>query len=320
MAPGTGVSLVIPVKDEAGSIAALIRSIRQQVRQPDEVILVDGGSTDGTVDAVRRLIEGDVRFRLIDAGAATPGRGRNLGIEAATHPWIALTDAGIALDPHWLERLVRPVEHDAGIGVVYGSFRTAGKSLFERCADLAYIPPLTPSPRGPLRPRFVASSLVRKDVWLAAGRFPDLRAAEDRVFMGNVDALPTRVAAAPEALLTWQLQPTAALTFRRFRHYSMHNVLAGQQRHWHHGIARLYLTGLGLAAAARAVGRSPLPLLAAAGSLRVGRTLWRRREGRGIAWMLRPDRFVTVAAILVIVDAGTFVGWVDAVLARRRGA
>jgi len=138
--------------------------------------------------------------------------------------------------------------------------------------------------------------------------------------MRNVDALGVRVVTAPEALLTWQLQPTAALTFRRFRRYSMHNALAGQQRHWHHGIARQYLAGMGVVVAARAIRRSPVPLLAAAGSFRVGRTLWRRREGRGLAWMLRPDQFATVAAILIIIDAATFVGWVDATLARRQGA
>jgi GT2 family glycosyltransferase len=318
MAAGTGVSLVVPVKDEAATVETLLLSIRSQVRQPDEVVIVDGGSSDATVADVLRLTGDDARYRLVEAGPSTPGQGRNVGIAAARSEWVALTDAGIELDPHWLDRLVRMVEHDPALDVVYGSFATARRTFFEQCADLAYVTPLAASPVGPVRSRSVASCLLRKEAWRSAGGFPDLRAAEDLLFMRRLDALGGRAAVAPEARATWQLQPTPGLTFRRFRRYSMHNALAGQQQHWHHGIARQYAAAIGLVILARRARRSPLPLLAAAGSARVARALWRRREGRGVAWVLRPDRFATVAGILLIVDAATFAGWVDAARARRR--
>jgi len=314
----TSVSLVVPVKDEAASIEALVRSIQCQVHPPEEVIIVDGGSSDGTAGVIRRLVGDDVRYRLVEAGPATPGRGRNVGIEAATRPWVALTDAGITLDPHWLDRLIRLVETDGRVDVVYGTFGPARGSFFERCADLAYVAPMTPSAAGPVRTRFIASCLLRKDVWRRVGGFPDLRAAEDRIFMRRLDALGCRVAIAPEARVTWQLAPTPGQTFQRFRRYSTHNVLGGEQKNWHHGVFRLYLAGLGLGLLARARGRSAFPLVAAAGSLRVARTIWRRREGRGTAWVLRPDRFVTVGAILAILDAATFIGWIEAYLPRQR--
>jgi glycosyltransferase involved in cell wall biosynthesis len=314
----TGVSLVVPVKDEAGSIERLIRSIQRQLRPPDEVVIVDGGSSDGTVALIRDLVGDDDRYRLVEAGAATPGHGRNLGIDAAVHPWVALTDAGIELDPHWLDRLTRFLEHDASLDVVFGSVAPASNSFFERCADLAYVSAPTASPAGPVGFRSVASCLLRKDVWRRAGGFPDLRAAEDLVFMRRLDALGCRVARAPEARVVWQLQPTIRRTFQRFRRYSMHNVLAGQQRYWHYGIARQYLAATALVVLARAVRRSPLPLLSLATSLRVGRTIWRRREGRGPLWLLRPDRFVAVGAVLAVIDAATFVGWFEAHSVRRR--
>ena len=305
----------MPVRNEAGSIGALLHSIGQQVRPPDEIVIVDGGSTDGTVAALRRLSAGDARYRVIEGEAATPGRGRNVGIEQAASDWVALTDAGIELDPHWLDRLARVVEHDPSVDVVYGSYATARGSWFEECADLAYVTALSPSPLGPVRTRSVASCLLRKEAWRRAGGFPDLRAAEDLLFMRRLDELGCRVALAPEARVTWQLQPTLGATFRRFRSYSMHNVLAGQQRHWHHGLARQYLAGLVVVAGARAARRSPLPLLLAGAAARVGHTVWRRREGRGITWALRPDRLAGVALVLAAVDTATFAGWIDA---RRR--
>lgn len=314
------VSLVVPVRDEAGSIEILLRSIDEQVRQPDEVVIVDGGSSDGTGALVRRLTAGDGRFRLIEAGPATPGRGRNVGIEAAIHPWVALTDAGISLDAFWLDRLARVAEHDERVDVAYGSFRPTRGSLFERWADLAYVQPLAATPVGPVRSRFIASCLLRKEAWHRVGGFPDLRAAEDRLFMARLDAAGCRAATAPEAWATWQLQPTPARTFGRFRSYSMHNVQAGLQEDWHHGVARQYLAAAGIIAGAGVIGRSPRPLLLGVAGLRVARTIWRRREGRGIAFVLRPDRFLAVGAILVLLDAATFAGWLDAGLARRREA
>src|SRR5579859_7998682 len=95
----SSVSLVIPIRDEEQTLPALFRSIRSQLRMPEEVILVDGGSTDNTVSMTRELCNGDARFRVVEAGPATPGRGRNVGVAAAVNDWVAFTDAGIELDP-----------------------------------------------------------------------------------------------------------------------------------------------------------------------------------------------------------------------------
>jgi len=279
-------------------------------------VIVDGGSNDGTM--MRRLTDGDERYRLIEAWPATPGRGRNVGIETATHPWVALPDAGIELDRLWLDRLVRVVEHDPRLDVVYGAFRTRQGSFFERCADLAYVQALAPTHVGPVRSRFIASCLLRKEAWHEVGGFPDMRAAEDRLLMTSLEVAGCRVAVAPEAWVTWQLQPDPVRTFRRFRSYSIHNATAGLHRDWHYGVARQYVVAGIIIAGGGIIGRSSGRVLAGAGAFRIGRTIWRRREGRSIAFVLRPDRFVTVGAILALLDAATFVGWLDAMLARRR--
>src|SRR5688572_23865701 len=112
------VSLVVPVKNEELSLPGLIASINGQTRLPEEVIIVDGGSTDGTVAFMKHVAASDPRFRLIEAGEATPGRGRNVGAAAAQHEWIAFTDAGIRLEATWLERLTEVVERDPAIEVV----------------------------------------------------------------------------------------------------------------------------------------------------------------------------------------------------------
>lgn len=317
-APPVRASVVVAVRDEAATIGPLITSLRRQTRRADEVIFVDGGSTDETVSIVERLIACDANFRLVRAESATPGRGRNIGIEEARNEWVALTDAGIELDDHWLERLVRVVEHDPDVDVVYGSFEPAARTFFERCAGIAYVQGARPSPRGPVRGGSVASVLLRKEAWRGAGGFPDLRAAEDAIFVRALHARGVKVGSAPEARVTWQLQPGLRATFTRFRSYSRHNVLAGEQRHWHHGVARIYAAGLAPVVLGVVHRRGWFAVTLAAAMARVGRTLWRRREGRGVGWVLRPDRFGLVGVILAVVDAATFLGWAEGAVARRR--
>jgi cellulose synthase/poly-beta-1,6-N-acetylglucosamine synthase-like glycosyltransferase len=312
-----GISLVVPVRNEEMSIGELIASISRQTRQPDEVILVDGGSTDLTVALAEGLTSGDPRYRIVRAGDATPGRGRNVGFAEARHDWVALTDAGIRLDPAWLERLAEVAERDPLVRVVYGNYEPVQETLFERCAALAYVPAKERRAGGRMRGPFIASALIHREVWEAVGGFPDLRAAEDLAFMERIDGQKFNVGWAPGANVAWRLQPTLARTFRRFVLYSKHNVWAGRQRHWHHGIARQYLVGLPFVVLAFA--HSPwwlgAPLLGAL--TRVAKSIWIRREGRGLLWLLNPIQFAGVGLILAAIDLATFVGWLQARLAMR---
>src|SRR4051794_27309359 len=175
------VSLVIPVRDEASTLPELVASIEAQTLPPDEILVVAGAAADGPVDQARALAKEDPRFRIIEAGDATPGRGRNVGIEAAAHDWIALTDAGIRLDPDWLKQLVGRAE----VGepdVVYGTVDLAPNGRFGAWLGIALAPPTHVVSEGRVRGPSIASALIRRSAWVAAGGFPDLRSGEDLMF------------------------------------------------------------------------------------------------------------------------------------------
>src|SRR3954453_22903213 len=105
------VSVIATVNDEAGSIEPFVSALLAQSRIPDEIIISDGGSTDGTPDIVRRLAaEADGVIRLIQAPGPNIARGRNIAIERCSGPIVAVTDAGAIPRPDCLERLVRPLE------------------------------------------------------------------------------------------------------------------------------------------------------------------------------------------------------------------
>jgi glycosyltransferase involved in cell wall biosynthesis len=304
------------VRNEERSLPALIASLQAQTLPPAEVVIVDGGSTDETVALARRLTAGDDRFRVVEAGKATPGRGRNIGITTARNEWIALSDAGNQPEPQWLERLLAVVQRDPAVAFVYGNFEPVVDTFFTRCASLAYIPPKQARPGGLIRVPFIASSLVRRDAWRQVGGFPDLRAAEDLMFMEAIERHGYKIGWAPEATAWWHMQPTLGRTYKRFELYSRYNVWAGRQRFWHYGIARQYL--LALIFVVLAFVHSPwwLCVIALAFAARVAKSIWRRREGHGVRWLLNPIQFLGVAIIILTVDLATFVGWAQALWQR----
>lgn len=103
------ISLITTVKNEASSVASLIDAIRSQTRQPEEWIIVDGGSTDGSVDRLKAEPSCTV---FVEPGNIS--QGRNRAIVHSTGEIIAVTDAGCRPCPNWLEGLVAPLEHNRG--------------------------------------------------------------------------------------------------------------------------------------------------------------------------------------------------------------
>lgn len=302
----TKISLIVPVRNEAETILDLLSSIGNQTRPPDEVVIVDGGSSDDTTKLVESQIEGNGCLRLVKTAGATPGKGRNIGIEAAAHDWIALTDAGITLDPHWLAELELS---SADADIVYGNYDPVIQNRFEKCATLAYVAPRRDDGT---RDRFIASSLMKREVWRAVDGFPDLRAAEDLMFMEAVEQKGFRTARAPGARVFWQLRPDIASTWQKFASYSMHNVHAGRQWDWHYGVMRNYAVLIPfvlLAVLNNWWWLAAVPVWLAA---RAARRILAHQNQFGLAPLVEPITILGVAGFVMLIDAATFVGWVQA--------
>lgn len=305
------ISLVIPMKNENSSLAELINSIERQTYQPDEVILVDGGSTDGTAAIAERITKSNPKYKIIKTPQASPGRGRNIGAENAFCEWIAFTDAGIKLDSDWLKRLVEKALQNSDLDIVYGNFAPIINNTFVQSAALTYVPPLNADGN---RGKSIASCLLKKKVWEAVGGFPDLRAAEDLIFMEQAEKFGFKHDFAPEAKVYWQLRPDVGSTFRKFVLYSKFNVWAGKQADWHYGIAKQYLIVLPFVLLA--IFHSPWWLLAVAlwlSARTVKRILPHRRE-HGFAPFYNPIILLGVGLLSLVIDAATFIGWGQAIL------
>ena len=234
-------SVVIPVRNEENSIRPLLEALLSQTLKPAEIVISDNGSTDKSAEIISEYIDSGAPIQLIRGAQGLPGRGRNLAAAKASHQWLAFIDAGIRPELNWLESLAAATQTEEPVDVVYGSYEPLTNTFFKECAAIAFVPALENVNGSLMRTRSIASALMRRSVWEAAGGFPeDLRSAEDLLFMNRVEAAGSRIAFAPRAVVHWDIQPTLWRTFRRFFTYSQNNIRAGLWRSWQATILQRY--------------------------------------------------------------------------------
>ena len=175
------ISLVATVLNEGGNIHHLFDSILRQTRPPDEVVIVDGGSSDDTV-AIIHGYQDKLPLRLLIEEGCNISQGRNRAITAAAGDIIAVTDAGVRLSEDWLEKITAPLLADPQLNVVAGFFRADPLTPFETALGAATLPLESEIDVD----RFLPSSrsiAFRKAAALQIGLYPEwLDFCEDLIF------------------------------------------------------------------------------------------------------------------------------------------
>jgi len=307
------VSVIVPVRDEEDSIRELLDSLLAQTRPPDEIVITDGGSVDTTPQIIESYKEKGAPVKLICAGAALPGRGRNLAAAAAKFEWLAFTDGGIRLAKDWLEALVLKASADDSIDIVYGSVEPVTDTFFTECAAIAYVPPPQPQEDVIARPRFIASSLLRREAWARVNGFPEnLRSAEDLIFMDRLEKAGYRAVFEPRALVYWRLRSTLTSTFKRFLVYSLNNIRAGLFNQWQARILFRYAILLLILVAVLFIDASlfwvPFALWVLMLVARSIVSIWRNRECYPGSFIRNLRRGLMVIAIIAVLDTAAIIG------------
>ncbi len=96
------VAAVIPHWNRAAMLRTLLENLKQQTRPFDEVVVVDNGSTDGSVEVAEEAGARVVRLDRNYGFAVAVNR----GIAATNADWVAILNNDVTLDPSWLERLL----------------------------------------------------------------------------------------------------------------------------------------------------------------------------------------------------------------------
>jgi glycosyltransferase involved in cell wall biosynthesis len=138
--------------------------------KPDEIVIADGDSNDGTIEIIQSYIEKGAPLKLV----VVPGNrsvGRNAAVEAASHEIIAVADVGCRLDPDWLKNITQPYRDNPDTAIVAGFFLAEPKTHFEKVSadlmlqenDVVDVKNWLPSSR---------SIAFTKTAWEKAGKYP----------------------------------------------------------------------------------------------------------------------------------------------------
>jgi len=168
-------TLVTTVFNEAKRLDDTIADIEAQTWKPDEVIVIDAGSTDGTMERLARWgRESNISIRAEVMPKCNIAQGRNYAISIARNELIASTDFGCRYKPMWLENLMKPFTEIEGLEVSAGNFTVKEEEIHTVAAKSDYVLqngyqygpnwPYLPSSRSIAYPRYV---------WEKAGKYPE---------------------------------------------------------------------------------------------------------------------------------------------------
>lgn len=220
------VSFVTTVLNEERTIKALLDSLLRQTKKPDEIIIVDAGSTDKT----RKIIKNyPLKVKLIVKKDAKRSQARNLAIKQAKHSIITVSDAGNRLDENWLKLISLPFE-DKTIDSVAGFYLTDTRTVFEQCvAPFVAVMPDKFNPK-----TFLPSSrslAFTKKAWRKVGGYPPkLNTCEDLVFASQLKQ-KTNMFVEPQAIVHWRQAENFRQFFRMIRGHASGDIQARYQPH-----------------------------------------------------------------------------------------
>jgi len=245
-------SLIVAVLNEEKYIGKLIDSISIQTKIPDEIIIVDGGSSDQTVAKIQnskfKIQNYKSKFKII----IKPGNrsvGRNTAIKNSTGDIILSTDAGCTLDKNWVKNITAPFAtkvHLRGafsvtsevaegllrggrVDVVAGYYRGAYKNIFQKSL-IPYVLVMEDKIEDDFLPA-TRSMAFKKSIWKKVGGFDEtLSHNEDYAFALKIKESKYKIKFKKDAIVYWYPRKNLIDSFVMFFRFALGDVEANISR------------------------------------------------------------------------------------------
>lgn len=215
------ISFITTVLNEENTVKNLLTSLNDQTVGVNEVIVVDGLSSDRTIEKIKEFQkskDNKLKIKLI-ISAGKRSIGRNIAIKNATGEIIFCTDAGCTLDKDWVKNLQK--QFTDNIDVVAGYYKPIANSTFEKClATYTCVMPAQINPK-----EFLPSSrsiAFRKSAWEKAGGYPEwLNTCEDLYFARQLKRMKFKFAFAKNAIVYWPQRKNIVEAVKQFYYYAV---------------------------------------------------------------------------------------------------
>lgn len=219
-------ALIMTVKNEADALPRLFETLALQTKQPDEIVVADGGSTDDTIKLLRAAAS-NLHLRVLECPGANISQGRNAALRETSAEIVASMDAGVRLDPHWFENITTPFFGENPPDVVSGFFLPDPHGAFETALAATTLPEL----RDIRAETFLPSSrsvAFRKAAWEKIKGYPEwLDYCEDLIFDFDLKRAGFRFQFQPSALVYFRPRSSLGKFFRQYYLYARGDGKAG---------------------------------------------------------------------------------------------
>lgn len=204
-------SLITTVFNEERSIKNFIKSLNEQTVFPNEIIIVDGGSSDNTVNLIKENISSNLNYNLIVDSTCNKShtigpiaKGRNTAIKNTSYDYILVTDAGCILDRDWVKEMITSFEKDSA-DVVSGWYKAVINNEFQKEMAEVFCPPVEKINKK----NFLPSSRsigFKKDLWEMVNGYPENSyTAEDTVFDLKIFKFANNIVFNEKAYVYWDV-------------------------------------------------------------------------------------------------------------------
>ncbi len=220
-------SLICTVYNEEKNIGNLIDSISKQSLKPTEVIIVDGGSKDKTVELINIKIKKFPKLRIkLFVKKGNRSVGRNEAIKRSSYNIILSTDSGCLLDNNWVKNMVKHF-YIKSTDVVAGYYKGRAKNVFEK----SLIPYVLVTEDRANKKNFLPatrSMAFRKNVWNKLNGFNEMLSHnEDFEFANRIKQAGFNIKFEKKALVYWIPRQNIFQSFKMFARFAYGDIEAG---------------------------------------------------------------------------------------------
>ena len=216
-------SFIATVFNEEDSIIKFLESIFNQSVLPDEIIIVDGGSTDNTVSEIskfkfpKRKINPNIKLLFKNGNRSV---GRNEAIKNAKGEIILSSDAGCTLEKDWIKEITKPFEN-INTDVVAGFYKGASKNPFQKSL-IPYVLVMKDRVNEKEFLPATRSMAFKKSVWEKIGGFNEkLSHNEDYEFANRLKNNGAKIVFAKNAIVNWYPRKNLKEAFIMFFRFAL---------------------------------------------------------------------------------------------------